>query len=51
MRTRKERRATTQQALEAITDAQQQTAKTQAMIDGQIQQLGNVKAQIEEYWD
>ena len=51
MRTRKERQFTAQEALEAITAAQQQTAKAQAMIDGQLQQLGNVKAQLEEYWD
>jgi hypothetical protein len=50
MRTRKERAADSAAMRQAVSDAHARAESAQRMAEQQIKSLGDVKAQIEEYW-
>lgn len=50
MRTRKERAADFAAMQQAVADAQSRAEAAQQMAEQQLKALGDVKAQIEEYW-
>ena len=51
MRTRKKRQRDSAAMQQAVAEAQARAEKAQRMAEQQLKELGNVKAQIEEYWD
>ena len=51
MRTRKERTADSAAMQQAVAEAQERAEAAQRMAEQQLRALGDVKAQIEEYWD
>lgn len=50
MRTRKERQQDSAAMHQAVADAQSRAEAAQRMAEQEIKELGDVKAQIEEYW-
>jgi hypothetical protein len=50
MRTRKKRAADSAAMHQAVADAQARAEAAQRMAEEELKELGDVKAQIEEYW-
>jgi len=51
MRSRIERQRDSAALHQAVADAQARAESAQRMAEQQLKELGNVKAQLEEYWD